>query len=45
MAQVYGEHFNTLLPLQALCYFEEPSLRHLPPEVKSNLISAVQSIR
>ena len=43
--RVYGEHFNTLLPLQALCYFEEASLHHLPPEVKSDLISAVQSVR
>lgn len=43
--QVYGDHFNTLLPLQALCYFEEPSLQHLPPDIKSDLIRAVQSVR
>jgi len=43
--RVYGEHFNTLLPLQALCYFEEPSLHNLPPEIKSDLLNAVQSVR
>jgi hypothetical protein len=43
--RVYGERFNTLLPLQALCYFEEPPLHGLPPEVKSDLLNAVQSVR
>ncbi|HNQ87887.1 MAG TPA: nucleotidyl transferase AbiEii/AbiGii toxin family protein [Verrucomicrobiota bacterium] len=43
--RIYGEHFNTLLPLQALCYFEEPSLHNLPSEIKSDLLNAVQSVR
>jgi hypothetical protein len=43
--QVYGPDFNTLLPLQALCYFEEPALRVLPPDVKAALTEAVQSAR
>lgn len=43
--QVYGPDFNTLLPLQALCYFQEPSLRDLPEPVKASLVKAVQSVR
>lgn len=43
--QVYGADFNTLLPLQALCYFQEPSLRELPEGVKNALVEAVQSVR
>lgn len=43
--RVYGDHFNTLLPLQALCYFEEPSLNTLPAGVRSDLLKAVQSVR
>lgn len=42
--EVYGAEFNTLLPLQALCYFEEPSLRNLPSDIKRGLIEAVQSV-
>jgi hypothetical protein len=42
--QVYGPDFNTLLPLQALCYFEEPSLRDLPEPIKTRLLQAVQSV-
>lgn len=43
--QVYGPDFNTLLPLQALCYFQEPSLRDLPEPIKTSLGKAVQAIR
>jgi hypothetical protein len=43
--RVYGEQFNTLLPLQALCYFEESSLQSLPAGIKSELIHAVQAVR
>jgi hypothetical protein len=43
--QVYGPDFNTLLPLQALCYFQEPSLRDLPEPIKTRLVKAVQSVR
>jgi hypothetical protein len=43
--RVYGEHFNSLLPLQALCYFEEPSLRDLPLAIQADLRNAVQSLR
>jgi hypothetical protein len=42
--QVYGPDFNTLLPLQALCYFEEPSLRDLPQSVKEDLMREVQAV-
>ena len=42
--QVYGPEFNTMLPLQALCYFEEPSLRDLPEDVKAALVKAVQGV-
>lgn len=41
---VYGSDFNTMLPLQALCYFQEPSLRDLPPSVKDDLVRAVQAL-
>jgi len=43
--QVYGQDFNALLPLQALCYFEEPELQPLPDSIKLSLIAAVQSMR
>jgi hypothetical protein len=42
---VYGPDFNTMLPLQALCYFEEPTLRDLPQPVRDALVHAVQSVR
>ena len=42
--QVHGSEFNTLLPLQALCYFEEPCLRDLPQIIKDDLVSAVQGV-
>ncbi len=42
--QVYGPQFNVMLPLQALCYFEEPGLRTLPAAVKQSLIAAVQTV-
>jgi hypothetical protein len=41
---VYGSDFNTMLPLQALCYFEEPALHALPQSVKDDLVRAVQSL-
>lgn len=41
--EIYGADFNTLLPLQALCYFQEPSLRELPEEVKETLVESVRS--
>ena len=41
---VYGSDFNTMLPLQALCYFQEPSLRDLPQSVKDDLVRAVQAL-
>mgnify|MGYP006967016652 FL=1 len=33
-----------MLPLQALCYFQEPSLRDLPQNVKDDLVRAVQAL-
>jgi len=43
--QVYGPDFNAMLPLQALCYFEEPPLRALSADVRTALTAAVQSVR
>jgi hypothetical protein len=43
--RVYGQEFNAMLPLQALCYFEEPELRSLPNPIRQALIDAVQSVR
>jgi hypothetical protein len=34
-----------VLPLQALCYFQEPSLRDLPAPIKTSLVKAVQAVR
>jgi hypothetical protein len=45
LRQVFGPDYNTLLPLEALCYFEEPALRALPNPVKEDLVRAVQSVR
>ena len=42
---VYGANFNAMLPLQALCYFEEPGLKELPGAVKESLTAAVRSVR
>ena len=42
---VYGSNFNAMLPLQALCYFEEPGLKELPTDVKESLLMAVRSVR
>ena len=41
---VYGAHFNAMLPLQALCYFEEPGLQQLSNEVRESLLAAVRSV-
>jgi len=43
--QIYGENFNAMLPLQALCYFDEPGLQSLPGTVKKSLTEAVRSMR
>ncbi len=42
--QVCGPDFNTLPPLQALCYFQKPSLRDLPELIQTRLVQAVQSV-
>jgi hypothetical protein len=42
--QVYGSEFNAMLPVQALCYFEEPRLQALPVEVKADLVAAVRTV-
>jgi hypothetical protein len=42
--QVYGPNFNAMLPLQALCYFEEPELHSLPQSIRQVLTAAVQSV-
>jgi len=43
--QVFGPNFNAMLPMQALCYFEEPALRKLPESVKTDLRNAVAQLR
>jgi len=42
---VYGPEFNTLLPLRALCYFDESSLRDLPAHIRADLTEAVRSVQ
>jgi len=42
--QVYGDHFNSMLPLEALCYFKEPGLALLPERIRTDLIKAVKSL-
>lgn len=41
---VYGDVFNPLLSLKALCYFGDGDLRRLPEAVKSKLSEAVASV-
>ncbi len=41
----YGSTFNEMLPLKALTYFEEESLKCLPAEVKQRLVEAVCNYR
>ncbi|HEX3126386.1 MAG TPA: nucleotidyl transferase AbiEii/AbiGii toxin family protein [Thermoanaerobaculia bacterium] len=41
---VYGEVFNPLLSLKALCYFEDGDLRRLPEAIKRRLAEAVASV-
>lgn len=39
---VYGAHFNSLLTIKALCYFEDGDLPTLPTDIRKCLISAVK---
>lgn len=41
---VYGDAFNPLLSLKALCYFGDGDLRRLPEAVKQRLASAAASV-
>jgi hypothetical protein len=41
---VYGEAFNPILSLKALCYFGDGDLRRLPEAVKDRLAKAVASV-
>lgn len=41
---VYGDAFNPLLSLKALCYFGDGDLRQLPEVVKHRLAEAVSSV-
>jgi hypothetical protein len=41
---VYGDAFNPLLSLKALCYFQDGDLRRLPEDVKLGLASAAASV-
>jgi hypothetical protein len=38
---LYGQEMNMLLPLKALCYFEDGDLQTLSPEVREQLLAAV----
>jgi hypothetical protein len=44
LRDLFATKLNTLLPPQALCYFQEPSLRDLPELIKTSLVQAVQSV-
>jgi Nucleotidyl transferase AbiEii toxin, Type IV TA system len=41
---IYGETFNPVLSLKALCYFADGSLPSLPQDVRSRLTGAVRGI-
>jgi hypothetical protein len=41
---VYGESMNTLLPLKALCYFDDGDLGTLSQEIKGRLLAAVAGV-
>lgn len=41
----YGDHYNTALPLKALCYFADGDLPSLPGPVRERLVGAVQKVR
>jgi hypothetical protein len=41
---VYGESMNTLLPLKALCYFDDGDLGTLSQEIKDRLRAAVAGV-
>lgn len=41
---IYGDSFNPQITLKALCYFDEGSLRSLPPAVRTRLVQAVAGV-
>jgi len=41
---VYGESMNTMLPLKALCYFDDGDLETLSQEIKDRLLAAVTGV-
>lgn len=42
---IYGDNFNTLLPLKAVCYFEDGDLHTLPRDVRDRLTEAASAVR
>jgi Nucleotidyl transferase AbiEii toxin, Type IV TA system len=40
---IYGAEFNPLLALKAIAYHAEPALADLPPDVRRDLVAAVQA--
>lgn len=42
---IFGNGFNPLLPLKALCYFEDGDLRTLPGEIRDQLTQAAGSLK
>ncbi len=41
---LYGGGMNPLLPLKALCYFEDGDLATLSPDVRERLLAAVAGV-
>lgn len=41
---IYGEAFNPILSLKALCYFADGDLSSLPEDIRSRLTGAVQKV-
>lgn len=41
---IHGRGFNPLIPLKALCYFEDGNLATLPTDVRRRLVEAVAAV-
>ncbi len=41
---VYGNSFNPYITLKAVCYFDEPELKNLDPEIKKRLKKLVENL-
>ena len=43
-ATIHGNHFNPIISLKALCYFEEGDLGQLDERIRADLLAAVKSV-